>query len=190
VSIILGGTNLILTVWGDHAVAPLNAVHLGYGIGAVFANLLVDPFLRKNEMPSSNSSIKSAASIVTESSANIHILYAINAGLCLFISVGYLIFSIREHRTGHETLSVHQMDYAAVATALLPKPLPEYSPYPPRSCDNGHLFYGLFMSILWIFYMFFVCANDLTFSKFFFSCMGSPEFQISTENASLGMVLY
>ena len=28
-------------MWGANAVAPLNTVELGYGIGAVFVNLLV-----------------------------------------------------------------------------------------------------------------------------------------------------
>ena len=35
----------MLSMWGDHVAAPLNVVHLGYGFGAVFANLLVKPFL-------------------------------------------------------------------------------------------------------------------------------------------------
>ncbi|CAF1106529.1 unnamed protein product [Rotaria sordida] len=40
-----GGTSLILTMWDDHASTPLNTVHLGYGIGAALANILVAQFL-------------------------------------------------------------------------------------------------------------------------------------------------
>ena len=35
----------MLEMWSDNVGAPLNVVHLGFGIGAVFANLLVKPFL-------------------------------------------------------------------------------------------------------------------------------------------------
>ncbi|CAF4163435.1 unnamed protein product [Adineta steineri] len=38
----LGGNNLLLKMWTVNAAAPLNSVHLGYGLGAVFANLLID----------------------------------------------------------------------------------------------------------------------------------------------------
>ncbi len=43
----LGGTNVLLTMWGENAAAPLNIVQLGYGIGAVFINLLVRPFFNR-----------------------------------------------------------------------------------------------------------------------------------------------
>ena len=177
-------------MWGDHAAAPLNAVHLGYGFGAVFANLLVGPFLNKNEILSSDSTLTSTAVVVTRSLGNISVPYRITAGLCLLIAIGHLIFSIREYQTNRDVLPVQQADYAAVATAPLPKPVTNYSQYSPRSCGNGHLYYGLIMSIVWICYMFFVSANDLTFGKFFFSYMELPEFRISTQNALLGMVLY
>ena len=36
----LSGTNVLLTMWTDHAAAPLSCAHLGYGIGAVFVNVL------------------------------------------------------------------------------------------------------------------------------------------------------
>ncbi len=41
----LGGMNVLLTMWGANAAAPLNIVQLGYGLGAIFVNLLVRPFL-------------------------------------------------------------------------------------------------------------------------------------------------
>ena len=67
-------------MWGTHAAAPLNAVHLGYGLGAIFVNLLVRPFIT---MKSSSADKR-----------NIIIPYSIAGGLCFFIAIGHLIFYI------------------------------------------------------------------------------------------------
>jgi hypothetical protein len=162
--VVTGGTNLILTMWGDQSSAAMNTVHLGFGFGAVFANLLVAPFLGKNKIFSSD----------------IIIPYTITASLCFLIAVGHLLFAIREYR------DARQGTYAVVTTV----PLVNYSQYSPRFWGYSHLGYGLVMSILWIGYMFFVTANDLTFGKFFFSYLESPKFKLSTKNASLGMIVY
>jgi hypothetical protein len=185
-TIVLGCTNLVLTMWGDHAATPLNTVHLGFGFGAVFANLLVAPFLGKNQIISLNSS----STIESPLSSNISIPYAITASLCFLIAAGHLMFSIREYRTHGKAVELQKVNYAAVPTSSLPSPSIDYPQYSPRSCGYGNLCYGLSMSILWIVYIFFVAAIDQTFGKFFFSYLNSSEFNISTKNATFGMILY
>jgi len=64
------------------------------------------------------------------------------------------------------------------------------SQYSPKSCGNGSFNYGLSMSSIWIFYMFFLSGNDQTFGKFFFAFLKSPEFAISTTGATWGMITY
>ena len=64
------------------------------------------------------------------------------------------------------------------------------SEYSPRSCGNGYFNYGFSMSIIWIFYMFFLSGNDQTFGKFFFAFLKTPEFALSTSGATWVMVLY
>jgi hypothetical protein len=176
--VVTGGTNLILTMWGDHSSAAMNTVHLGFGFGAVFANLLVAPFLGKNKIASSN--LTSTSTVESRVSSDIIIPYAITASLCFLIAVGHLLFAIRECQ------EARRVKYAVVATV----PLVNYSQYSPRFWGYDHLGYGLLMSILWTSYMFFVTANDLTFGKFFFSYLESPKFKLSTKNASLGMIVY
>ncbi|CAF3192999.1 unnamed protein product [Rotaria sp. Silwood2] len=189
----LGGTSLMLTMWGDNVAAPLNVVHLGYGFGAVFANLFVQRFVGediKNDKLLNNSTII----IEEKGESNILVPYSITSFLCLLISIGHLIFSIREHRIRREALRNRRINYASVSTSALNEikevKIKNVSQYSPRSCGNGYFTYGLLMSISWIFYMFFVSGNDLTFGKFFFAYLKSSEFSITTSGAVWGMIIY
>jgi hypothetical protein len=182
----------MLTMWGDNVAAPLNVVHLGYGFGAVFANLLVKPFLgedKKENISSDNSTI-----LIEPSSSNILPPYLITAFTCLLISIGHLIFSIVEHRNRRQSIENRQVNYSSVSTSVVNEKqeieIKNFSQYSPRSCGNGYFNYGLSMSIIWIFYMFFLSGNDQTFGKFFFAFITSPQFGISTKDAASGMIIY
>ncbi len=50
--------------------------------------------------------------------------------------------------------------------------------------------YSLLMSIILIFYMFFLSGNDQTFGKFFFEYLKTPKFAISSQGATWGMIIY
>lgn len=63
-------------------------------------------------------------------------------------------------------------------------------PYSPRTCGRGYFQYGLILSIIFIFYTFFIGGNDQTFSKFYFAYLKSDQFNISTGAASWGIILY
>jgi fucose permease len=91
-------------MWGDHAAAPMNLVRLGFGLGAIFVNLLVRPFLTKNISP-----IALPSNTVTETKANIFIPYSITAGLCVLIAVGHLFFYIRALKSERDKIEVRQV---------------------------------------------------------------------------------
>ncbi|CAF1183815.1 unnamed protein product [Adineta ricciae] len=87
--IYIGGNNLLLKMWTVNASAPLNAVHLGYGVGAVFANLLIRPFLTNR---------------------NIFVPYSITALICLLISVGHIFLYILEIRNRRQKSRVEEVE--------------------------------------------------------------------------------
>lgn len=64
------------------------------------------------------------------------------------------------------------------------------SPYSPSTCGHGYFQYGLTLSIIFIFYIFFIGANDQTFSKFYFTFLKSDKFNLSAGAASWGIILY
>ena len=85
----------MLSMWGDQVAAPLNVVHLGYGFGAVFANLLVKPYLgdeRKVTLPNNQTKI------IAIENFNIKIPYTITSFLCLLVALIHLIYLIVEIR--------------------------------------------------------------------------------------------
>lgn len=162
----------MLTMWADNVAAPLNVVHLGYGFGAVFTNLLVRPFLSQG------------------SQSDIRIPYSIISIICFIITIGHLFFAIREHQMKKNALQNRPVEYSSVSTTKeTTKTEKEISSYSPRSCGNGYFGYGLSMSIIWIFYMFFLSGNDQTFGKFFFTYIKkkNPEPQI---DAVVYMIVY
>ncbi|CAF1039835.1 unnamed protein product [Rotaria sordida] len=196
----LGGTNILLTMWGAHAAAPLNTAHLGYGIGAVIANLLVRPFLSQRSLSKDttnntklNETFESVHSIPTKNSS-IVVPYSITAVLCLLIAVGHLFFYIREQKSQRERLEIQQVDYTAVSTNPLNTThtidKDKSSPYSPRTCGRGFFQYGLILSIIFVIYTFFIGGNDQTFSKFFFSYVKQDKLNISTQGASWATILY
>jgi fucose permease len=101
-------------MWGANAAAPLNSVHLGYGLGAVFVNLLVRPFISKNVLPinvTNNTGINSTLSMIdaTKVNPNIIIPYSITAILCFLIAVGHIFFYVSELRNRRQKLQVQQV---------------------------------------------------------------------------------
>jgi len=87
-------------MWDTRVAVPLNMVHLGYGFGAIFANLLVRPFLSNedsyvngNESCQYNST--SSLSICSPLNSNIQVPYLISGSLCFLIGIGHLIFFIQ-----------------------------------------------------------------------------------------------
>jgi hypothetical protein len=162
----------MLRMWGDDVSSPLNVVHLGFGIGAVFANLLVKPFLGEDKnsyVLSDNSTI-----IIEKKVSNIQVPYSITAFICLLICVGHFIFLIHENRIERQSRKNDPINYSSVSTSIIKEKKVKYCEYSPQSCGNGYFNYGLLMSIIWIFYMFFLGGNDQTFGKFFFSFLKTP----------------
>ncbi|CAF1925144.1 unnamed protein product [Rotaria magnacalcarata] len=178
----LGGTNILLTMWGSNAAAPLNTAHLGYGIGAVFVNLLVRPFLTQKNVN------------LTPNSSSLFIPYSITALLCFLLAIGHLFFYIKEQKNHREILQVQQIDYTAVSenptnlSRLMNKD--KSSQYSPRTCGRGYFQYGLTLSIIFVCYTFFIGGNDQTFSKFFFAYLKFDQFNISTKAASWATISY
>jgi fucose permease len=101
-------------MWGANAAAPLNTAHLGYGIGAVFVNLLVRPFLTKKVLSVNvpvNQVVSSTLSSVDaiKATSNIIIPYTITAALCVLIAAGHTFFYIQELRSQKEKLEIQRV---------------------------------------------------------------------------------
>ena len=102
-------------MWGKHAAAPLNTVHLGYGIGAVFVNLLVRPFLTKDVIFDNTTKITtqnitlSSSVYASKVNKSIFLPYSITATLCVLIAAGHIYFYLRELRSQKQRLQIREV---------------------------------------------------------------------------------
>ncbi|CAF1271268.1 unnamed protein product [Adineta ricciae] len=171
----MGGTNLLIDMWKTRVATPLNIFHLGYGFGAIFANLLVRPFINtEDEYPQAfNTSIRFP--------------YIISGFLCFLIGIGHLVVFLQKS-------SERETEQAAVETVSLQcdtgNEKIEFSVYSPKTCGNGYFKYGLVLSFLFIMYIFFVSGTDQVFAKFYFSFLKNDQFRMSSSSASWGVILY
>jgi F0F1-type ATP synthase membrane subunit a len=177
----------MLSMWGDQAAAPLNIVHLGYGFGAVIANLIVKPYLGEEK---SKTLSDYSTEIMKVKESNIKIPYTIASCCCLLITVIHLIFLIIESRNRRERIANDKIVYSSVVSEMKEVDKKKSSHYSPKSCGNGNFSYGLSMSIVLTLYIFFMSGNDQTFGKFFFSFLTNPKFDISKSGATWFMVIY
>ena len=193
----------MLSMWRDDVSAPLNAVHLGFGFGAVAANFLLIPYLVKRDSNPFPVTATMSMSMSTNSNEvkevdlfNLVPPYRVGALICLFIGLGHLLIFVRQrsvNRRRREETVRESLDYQRVKKdeqsvgAVLEE---EYPPYSPRTFGRGSFIYGLLLSSLWWFYMFFLSGNDQTFGKFFFTYLKSEEFHLSSVQATKGMIVY
>jgi fucose permease len=103
-------------MWDTRVAAPLNIVHLGYGFGAIFANLLVRPFLSNenlyvNVTVSSQFNSTLSTSISKPLNLDIRGPYLITAGLCFLTGVGHLIFFIQEQKKKQNKAVIQQASF-------------------------------------------------------------------------------
>ena len=80
-------------------------IHLGYGLGAIFVNLLVRPFLGDENLRLNNT----ASFVSVSSNSNIKIPYSIITGLCFLIGVGHLIYSIYAKKNSRKKLTIQEV---------------------------------------------------------------------------------
>ncbi len=102
-------------MWEGHAAAPLNIVHLGYGFGAIFANLLVRPFVN-NEISHINSTL--STSISTPLNMDIRVPYMVTAGLCFVTGIAHFIFFIRETNNKQDKPKQQKASHAFLEIAI------------------------------------------------------------------------
>ncbi|CAF1077410.1 unnamed protein product [Adineta steineri] len=110
----LGGNNLLLKMWTVNAAAPLNLVHLGYGVGAIFSNLLVQPFITQKN--SSLNVTNHVGTNATHVNPNIVIPYSITAVLCFFVAIGHMLFYILVLRNRRQKSQEQQFDKFNLST--------------------------------------------------------------------------
>lgn len=187
----LVGTVLVLGTWGNDGSTPLSMIHMGYGMGGALSIVIATRYIGTGQVKPSNADLNTTIKAISSSpSVNIKIPYAIVASLCLLVAIGHIGFAIRKHRTQRQARQVPEAEYTPVNTRADDERKADSSQQPQQTGSRDPLCFTICMTIIWSMHMFFVFAIDQVFGKFFFSYLKSPRFQISTQRASLVMILY
>jgi hypothetical protein len=108
-------------MWGVNAAAPFSIVYLGYGFGAIFANLLVRPFLGSENPPLTYNITGSPylyssfpSSIAVPSNSNIKIPYSVTAVLCFLVGVQHLILFMCAEKNRRDKLKIQEVSMVSV----------------------------------------------------------------------------
>ena len=106
-----GGNQIMLRLWNDISTSPLNAMHAGYGIGAMISIQLLKNFIKFNpnrvqQSPSSSSSsssisfqnttINSTSNLITSNDIELYIPYSISASIGFVIFICFIIAQLFE----------------------------------------------------------------------------------------------
>jgi hypothetical protein len=88
----LGGNHIVLALWAGITSSPINAMHAGYGIGAIIAVQLSKPFIKFNPFDElSNSKLKS-------NDVSLQIPYSIGASIGMLLAALFVIAQVIETR--------------------------------------------------------------------------------------------
>ncbi|XP_013401279.1 sodium-dependent glucose transporter 1 isoform X1 [Lingula anatina] len=181
-SLSAGGNAMVIAMWDDKAAAPLQAVHMGFGLGALGAPLIAGPFLSHctnntngtlhphEGYLSPTAGYQRYDSDVHCSRTHIQYTYGIIGGICLLTSVIFYVFYIHS-RIVHLDLSPRSRDCREEKRV---KDIVN-----PASCAQGNKVLGIqLLGLLFLFmvgdvckagatnnYMFTIAVNEMHFTK-------------------------
>ena len=110
-----GGNVLCLDVWQglDDSGPYMHSIHFSFGLGAFLAPIIAEKFLRESDIGSNHTgpyeneehgeNFDSNKNTVIESGHGLKILYPILGVYAIIVSIGYLIFAVKEYKNNRET---------------------------------------------------------------------------------------
>ena len=166
---------MTMHLWGKASAGPMNAVHFGFGLGAVLAPQLAIPFLSLDATDSSNgtaSYIISKLNTTTPSSqleSHLAYPYTIIALIGVIFTIMMIIFYIVGPPNGFP----------------IRKPVKSKMIFSPASCANGRFFYGLVLFIFLFLYCIQAVGGERAYGKFLFTFAIDSELRFTKRNAAI-----
>ena len=170
---ISGGNTMTMHLWGEATASPMNAVHFGFGLGAILAPQLALPFLSPDAKAgnSETSTSVNETSNQTESFTHIYDLnstgdtshgeseaqlvypYTIIALIGIIFTIMMVVFYVVGPPRGFP----------------IRKPVKSKVLFSPSSCAGGRLLYGLILFILLFLYFIQAVGGERAYGKFLFT---------------------
>ena len=165
-------------MWGEKSASPMHAIHMGFGIGALFAPIVANPFLAVLQFSADNTTT-TGSSFSTPSSvrygsetyyiireSRVHLAY-ITIGIITFvISLPFFIYPIYKCITNYDGKhEYYDVDGGTVKQEVMtPKSVKHL--INPASYAAGSFKYGLFVFIWTTFYFINLVGGEQLFGNF------------------------
>ncbi|RNA38239.1 sodium-dependent glucose transporter 1A-like [Brachionus plicatilis] len=96
----LGGNHIILNLWSGINTSPINAMHAGYGIGAIFATQLAKPFIKFDPYKMNKTDVDDSS--VSMDAIDLRWPYWISSLIALLVSLLFLYAQLAENKNRHK----------------------------------------------------------------------------------------
>ena len=165
-----------MDLWLDRAAAPMHSLHFSFGVGAMIAPQIANPFLSpdaKDQDDSLTTEVPSTSSwnstIEPDGQSRIEICYSIVA-IIVFI-YGFVVLGV--YLRGRPT-GFHMRTPSGKWKEMLH----------PSLCGHGHAFYAVELLLVLAFYFIHTIGGERAISKFLFSFAVDTEVHFSKNDAS------
>ena len=174
---ITGGNTIVMDLWLDRAAAPMHSLHFSFGIGAMIAPQIANPFLspdakQQDDSLSTPSTFTSQSWTMTTEpggESRIEICYAIIAAIVFVYGFVVLAVYLRGRPNGFQMREPSGRWKEMLHPAL---------------CGHGHAFYAVELLVILGFYFIHTIGGERAISKFLFSFAVETEVQFSKSDAS------
>ena len=173
-----GGNTMTMHLWGKASASPMNAVHFGFGLGAVLAPQLAIPFQSpdakintdtSNDTESYTISKLNTTTPSSQSESHLAYPYTITALIGLIFTIVMIVFYIVGPPNGFP----------------IRKPVKSKLIFSPASCANGHFFYGLVLFLFLFLYFIQAIGGERAYGKFLFTFAIDSELKFTKRNAAI-----
>lgn len=173
-------------MWREKSASPMHAIHMGFGIGALFAPLIANPFLAVLQFSPDNSTltgVENNSTLIQENVTNletvqygsetyyiiresqVHLAYVTIGIIAFVISLPFLIFPIYKCVTNYEEKhEYYDVDDKITREEVSPKTFRQL--VNPATYAAGSLKYGLFVFAWTLLYFINLVGGEQLFGNF------------------------
>lgn len=174
----VAGQRILLEMWREKSASPMHAIHMGFGVGALFAPLIANPFLAVLQFTSQNSTSEQNETVSTLApvhygsdtyyiirDSRVHLAYITIGVISFVISLPFFIYPPYKCFTGYDTKrNYYNVDDKGEREDESPRTLKQL--INPATYAAGSLKYGLFVFIWVLLYFINLVGGEQLFGNF------------------------
>ena len=160
---------MLLEIWRENAASPMHAIHMAFGIGALLAPLIANPFLAVLDYTSENTTASTPKpgsetfTVIKES--RVQLAYITIGVISFVLSLPFFIYpAIQSFMSYKEKTEYYNVDVTEDTADLEPKTFKQL--FNPATYAAGSFKYGLFVFVWILLYYINLAGGEQLFGNF------------------------